>query len=125
MISSPRARIGVLAGIVIVGIGVALAVTLHSHHGATKQPGTPWYSALAAPYTSSRSSTKTQCGKVIRSGTIGVGHPILPCGAKLELGIDVQPAGDVHTGEQDVSELCCDRRVRLLLRRRLGVQLGP
>ena len=85
MISSPRARIGVLAGIVIVGIGIALAVTLGSHHGAAKQPGTPWYSALAAPYASTRGSAKTPCGIVIRSSTIGVGHPILPCGAKLEL----------------------------------------
>ena len=85
MISSPRARIGVLAGIVFVGIGVALAVTLHTHHGSAKQPRTPWYSALAAPYASSRGSAKTQCGIVIRSATIGVGHPILPCGAKLEL----------------------------------------
>ncbi len=85
MISSPRARIGVLAGIVFVGIGIALAVTLHSRHGAAKQPGTPWYSALAAPYASARGSAKTECGTVIGPSTIGVGHPILPCGAKLEV----------------------------------------
>ncbi len=121
MISPSRTRIGVLAGIVIVGIGVALAVTLHSHHAGKANPGTPWYSALAAVYSLSGGSAKTHCGVKIGPGTIGVGHPILPCGAKIE----------VEFGGKEVFTRVIDRVATVpghtfdltpALARRLGVQ---
>jgi rare lipoprotein A (peptidoglycan hydrolase) len=76
-------RAAALAAIALVAIAVALAVT---HDSGTKKslPGEagPWYSALAAPY-AAPTKRKSACGVLIDSGTVGVAHPVLPCGVKL------------------------------------------
>jgi rare lipoprotein A (peptidoglycan hydrolase) len=82
VISSRSARAGVLAAIALIAVAVVLVV-LHARHGPSSTGG-PWYSALAAPYAPADGET-TSCGKVFGPNTIGVAHPVLPCGAKLEL----------------------------------------
>lgn len=82
MISSTRARVSLLTGVVVLAVALALVFSPLFRHKA-KSPSASWFTALAAPY--APAGGKTACGRVIGPGTIGVAHPVLPCGAKLEL----------------------------------------
>jgi rare lipoprotein A (peptidoglycan hydrolase) len=78
-----------LAGVALVGVAVALAVSQHRHDAAAlPPPAGQWYAALAAPYTPSSKAKRSACGVAIGPATAGVAHPVLPCGAKIyvELG---------------------------------------
>jgi len=77
-------RASALAAVALVAIAVALAVQHRSNH-SSKLPAAagPWYSALAAPYAPSKGRTKSACGVSIGAKTVGVAHPLLPCGVKL------------------------------------------
>jgi rare lipoprotein A (peptidoglycan hydrolase) len=46
-------------------------------------PGAGWYEALAAPYPASSRRERTACGQQIGPRTLGVAHPVLPCGVKI------------------------------------------
>jgi rare lipoprotein A (peptidoglycan hydrolase) len=46
-------------------------------------PGSGWYRALAAPYPASTARARTSCGQKLGPETLGVAHPVLPCGVKL------------------------------------------
>jgi rare lipoprotein A (peptidoglycan hydrolase) len=46
-------------------------------------PGAGWYEALAAPYPAGSRRQRTACGQEIGPRTLGVAHPVLPCGVKL------------------------------------------
>lgn len=46
-------------------------------------PGGGWYKALAAAEGESFSGRRTACGHVLEPSSIGVAHPVLPCGAKI------------------------------------------
>jgi len=85
IVSSSGARVGVLAGVALLALAVALVFSPLLRHKANSSSATPWYTALAAPYAPSAGSAKTACGRVIGPATIGVAHPVLPCGAKLEI----------------------------------------
>jgi rare lipoprotein A (peptidoglycan hydrolase) len=87
--SSLGLRAAVLAGITLLGVAVALAVS-HRHHAksALPPPAGQWYAALAAPYTPSKARRKGACGVVIGPRTAGVAHPVLPCGAKIYVEFD-------------------------------------
>lgn len=85
MISSTGARVGVLAGVTLVAVALAFVFSPLFRHKAKSSTAAPWYTALAAPYAPSAGSAKTACGRVIGPTTIGVAHPVLPCGAKLEI----------------------------------------
>ena len=76
-------RAAALAGVALLGVAIVLAVS-HRHHSSAglPAPAGQWYSALAAPYASSRPK-KDVCGVVIGPHTLGVAHPVLPCGAKI------------------------------------------
>ena len=84
MIPSTGARVGVLGVVAVLSVALALVFSPIFRHKA-KSPSASWFTALAAPYAPSAAGGKTACGRVIRAGTIGVAHPVLPCGAKLEL----------------------------------------
>jgi rare lipoprotein A (peptidoglycan hydrolase) len=76
-------RVATLAGIALIGIAVAFAARHHGRSTSLPSPAGQWYSALAAPYTPSRRTEKSACGVRIGPRTIGVAHPVLPCGAKI------------------------------------------
>ena len=77
-------RAAVLAAVALVAIAVAVAVSDRSHHSAAIPAAAgDWYTALAAPYAPSKGSTKSACGVKIDAATVGVAHPVLPCGVKL------------------------------------------
>jgi rare lipoprotein A (peptidoglycan hydrolase) len=81
--ASAGIRAAVLAGVALVAVAVALALT---HTSGTKdelpQGAGQWYTALAAPY-AAPTHRKSACGVLIDKGTVGVAHPVLPCGVKL------------------------------------------
>jgi hypothetical protein len=82
---SPSAglRAAALAGVAILGVAIALAVSnRHGHTKAAASPAGQWYTAMAAPYTRTKPK-KGACGIVIGPKTPGVAHPVLPCGVKI------------------------------------------
>jgi rare lipoprotein A (peptidoglycan hydrolase) len=46
-------------------------------------PGSDWYRSLAAPYPATTKRERTSCGQRLGPNTLGVAHPVLPCGVKL------------------------------------------
>jgi hypothetical protein len=46
-------------------------------------PGGGWYSALAASRGPAGDAERTSCGLILTTSSLGVSHPVLPCGAKL------------------------------------------
>ncbi len=88
----------VLVGIALVAVLVALALSSlgddDSGSGSdverlsVEAPGTSWYTALAAPYRFPPETEQTACGQPTRPATLGVAHPVLPCGAKLVIEFD-------------------------------------
>jgi rare lipoprotein A (peptidoglycan hydrolase) len=82
--ASAGRRAASLAAVALVAIAVALAVSHRSRHTSTLPAAAgDWYTALAAPYTPSAKQPKSACGVAIAANTIGVAHPVLPCGVKL------------------------------------------
>ena len=45
--------------------------------------GGGWYDALAAPRPAAGDAESTSCGLTLTARSLGVTHPVLPCGAKL------------------------------------------
>ncbi len=80
-----------LAGITLVVAVVALALARrdaggsHKVPGAVPAPGTAngYYTSRAAPYGPSAGHRRTACGGAFTSKTMGVAHPVLPCGVKI------------------------------------------
>ncbi len=44
-----------------------------------------WYTALAAPRTRPLAGRPSACGTLLKPASLGVDHPVLPCGAKIFL----------------------------------------
>jgi rare lipoprotein A (peptidoglycan hydrolase) len=77
-------RAAVLAAIAFLGALIGIGI-LHSRDGhATALPkAAGWYTAKAASYQATASHRRTACGQLLTSTTIGVAHPVLPCGVKI------------------------------------------
>jgi rare lipoprotein A (peptidoglycan hydrolase) len=94
MIARGLARRAVaLAAIALLAGVVAFAAASRNDDGdepqnVTRQvpvPGAGWYYSLAAPYPASTKRVRTSCGQPLGPKTLGVAHPVLPCGVKLFL----------------------------------------
>ena len=74
-----------LAGVALLAalVSLALAAPGRNHGAELPKPVGTWYRALAAPYTPSASVGRTACGQRIQARTMGVAHPVLPCGARI------------------------------------------
>lgn len=74
-----------LAGVGLLAVLVSLALVSprHDQENRLPRPVGTWYPALAAPYSPAASRRRTACGQRIEARTMGVAHPVLPCGAKL------------------------------------------
>src|SRR5205823_7602110 len=76
-----------LAGVALLAALVSLALESprHRHHARSglPEPAATWYSALAAPYNPARSRSRTSCGQRLDAKTLGIAHPVLPCGVKI------------------------------------------
>jgi rare lipoprotein A len=84
-------RIVWLAGITLIVGVAALALGRRDAGGHQKfpdaipVPGTKsgYYTARAAPYGPTASHRRTACGQPFTKDTLGVAHPVLPCGVKV------------------------------------------
>ena len=85
-------RIGVLAGVALVALLIAVAL-VHEHNSgsstttrtvkAVPAPGASWNEVRAGILSLTDPGKKTACGVAIRVTTFGVAHPSLPCGTRL------------------------------------------
>jgi hypothetical protein len=84
-------RAAALAAITLLGLAVALAVADHRDNKkdatTAASPAGQWYSAMAASSTRTKPK-KGACGIVIGPKTLGVAHPVLPCGVKVYIEFD-------------------------------------
>ena len=77
-------RIAAIVGIAVLALAIAFAIVKRGNdHNSLPKPIGQWYTALASEYTPTTPNTKGACGIVIDSNTLGVAHPVLPCGVKI------------------------------------------
>jgi hypothetical protein len=84
-------RLLTLAAVAFLGAVLALALVEHRSHDASATPtpsgavapGGGWYSALAASRGPAGDAQRTSCGLILTAKSLGVTHPVLPCGAKI------------------------------------------
>ena len=77
------AAVALLAGVVAVAVVDRREETpVSAPQGATAAGG-GWYDALAAPRPPGDDAERTGCGLILTSRSLGVSHPVLPCGAKI------------------------------------------
>jgi rare lipoprotein A (peptidoglycan hydrolase) len=80
-----------LAGITLIVGVAALALARRDAGGngnlpgAISVPGTKngYYTARAAPYGPTAGRRRTACGQPFTKDTLGIAHPVLPCGVKI------------------------------------------
>ncbi len=81
-----------LAAAALLGAIVALAVASRDDSAAKSAPVLPqpavsdvsgWYRALAGVRTRPLAGHPSGCGTLLTPKTLGVDHPVLPCGAKI------------------------------------------
>ena len=89
--SSFGERLAALTALAFLAALVAIAVVERSRvdgealpaaEGAPA-PGGGWYQALAAARGPTGDAERTTCGLILTGRSLGVIHPVLPCGAKL------------------------------------------
>ncbi|MDX6511350.1 MAG: rare lipoprotein [Gaiellaceae bacterium] len=73
-----------LGGVAFLAGVVALAV----HSGTRKEPAAlppavHWYEVKATPYGPTPGHRVTACGQRLDAQTLGVAHPVMPCGIKI------------------------------------------
>ena len=74
-------RVAWLAAVSVLAVAVAVLVAhRHRHHVRLPAGAGPWHAALAASF---EPSGPTACGVTVRPQTVGIGHPVLPCGVRL------------------------------------------
>jgi rare lipoprotein A (peptidoglycan hydrolase) len=78
----------------VLAVVVALAIAARHHTVSTNESRLPppavsqlsgWYSALAGVRRRALASGRSACGTLLDPKTLGVDHPVLPCGAKIYL----------------------------------------
>jgi len=112
-------RQAALAAVALLATLGALALT----NRAARNPSLPpvnssvqWESAVVGVLSPKAYSKKTTCGVELDSGTIGVRHPVLPCGVDLVLSLgnkqvrtEVVARGRVEAGHEfDVTKALAD-----------------
>ena len=77
------AAVALLAGLVAIAVvDQRQDSPVAAPQGATAAGG-GWYDALAAPRPPAGDAERTTCALILTSRSLGVTHPVLPCGAKL------------------------------------------
>ena len=75
------ALLAALAALALSGRGEATQTSSGPRPVPTADGG--WYTALAGSRGAPRDAERTTCGQVLTGRSLGVSHPVLPCGAKL------------------------------------------
>jgi hypothetical protein len=83
-----------LAAIALLAVVAAVALTrlARDETSPSSSPATAveWYRALAAPYSFPAGAKRTACGLPAGGKTLGIAHPVLPCGAKIVIRFEGQ-----------------------------------
>lgn len=76
------------AALLAVVVGLAIATGRDGSAADTRLPKRVgiWRHARAAAWGGDREGTTTTCGVHLRATSMGIGDPVLPCGAKLYIG---------------------------------------
>ena len=79
-----------LAAVALVAVVAALALaragnddTLAGDAEQVTVSETGWYTALAGSRGAARDAERTTCRRILTGRSLGVSHPVLPCGAKI------------------------------------------
>jgi hypothetical protein len=85
-----RQRLVLLGGVSLLCAVVAIAAVHRSESGGgavlTSAPAPAnWNTAFAGSRGPTGDAQRTTCGQVLAAESLGVSHPVLPCGAKLVL----------------------------------------
>ncbi|HUQ21720.1 MAG TPA: hypothetical protein VM049_01765 [Gaiellaceae bacterium] len=79
-----------LAAVALVAGVAVLALTGSAADETTTGPaqvpvagGGGWYTALAGSRGAPRDAERTTCARILTARSLGVSHPVLPCGAKI------------------------------------------
>lgn len=79
-----------LAAVALVACVATLALTGEARDSEEAGPsdvpvagGTGWYTALAGSRGPARDAEQTTCQRILTGRSLGVTHPVLPCGAKI------------------------------------------
>jgi hypothetical protein len=83
-------RLIALAAVALLGVAVTLAVSERREQAAgpelTSAPAPAgWNTAFAGSRGPVGDAQRTTCGQLLAPGSLGVTHPVLPCGARLVL----------------------------------------
>ena len=83
----------VLATVALVAVLVALALNPIGRSSAGEEDDTPvavgeWRATAAGTYRLDPANRQTACGYPSTDETLGVAHPVLPCGAKIVIAYD-------------------------------------
>lgn len=83
-------RLLALAAVALLGAIAALAIVEQRSSDGTAAaatgaiaPGGGWYSALAGSRGVAGDAERTSCGLILTARSLGVTHPVLPCGARI------------------------------------------
>ena len=85
-----------LAAVALLASVAALALSRETSGGETS-PGEPtpvtveetgWYTALAGSRGAPEDAERTTCRRVLTNRSLGVTHPVLPCGVKIYIAYD-------------------------------------
>jgi rare lipoprotein A (peptidoglycan hydrolase) len=82
-----------LAGVALLAVVVAVALARAGGGGEPAGPAQAaavgeWNRAHAAPYSFPVGAKRTACGQPAGPRTLGLAHPVLPCGAKIAILFD-------------------------------------
>ncbi len=115
----------VLAAVALLAATLAL-VLARDHRVPSPVPSTApvaaaggWYEALATPLAPSSGGKRTTCGPVLEADSLGVAHPVLPCGARLVL-----VYGTVETTAEVIDHRPVGAGTQFELTRALAARLG-
>jgi hypothetical protein len=79
------AAVALVAGVAVLALTGSAADT--SDSTAPEQVpvagGGGWYTALAGSRGAARDAERTTCARILTGRSLGVSHPVLPCGAKI------------------------------------------
>ena len=83
-------RLVVLAAVALLGAVIALAIVerrAQDDRAGLTSAAAPsgWNTAFAGSRGPAGDAQRTTCGQVLSDGSLGVTHPVLPCGAKVVL----------------------------------------
>ena len=112
------AGLALVCGLVAVGAVARAESDDRSLPEAVEAPGGGWYEAFAVPRRST-TRARTACGYRLTERTDGVGHPVLPCGARIYLAY-----GSVEALTQVVARGSTSSRSQFVVTRALARRLG-